>query len=157
MLNGANTRFYNPADVRLIIDGVEPTDVADGTMYMVSRNEDVTLPTTGVLGDSAVAINQNRTGALTVSLKQTSPTHLAFITKLGAIRAGGTPLFNIYLEDPSSTTAITTVGTIITQPDWELGKEINQFDWVVWLADSEFELIPGQNEVIDSIGEFTIL
>lgn len=134
-------RQYNPANVVLLLGGVQPVDIAPGTMYNISRNEDIIIPSVGVLGEVALATNQNKTGTLTVSLKNTSPTNsvlssFAFIGEKTDIK-----FFPVVLEDKSSNMALVTMGWIQSQPDFTLGTEVGQMDWVIGLVSSSISPI----------------
>ena len=131
-------RQYDPKEVKLILGGFEPTDVAPDTMYVLNKEEDIVIPSVGVLGEVAIARNRNSLGMLTLSLKNTSP----FNKTLAAVIQGsdilGGYFFPIILKAPELGLTIATNGWIQTQPDYSAGKEVGQLDWVFGLANVEW-------------------
>ena len=157
-LTNSLIRQYDPANVKLTLGGVSPTDVAPDTMYALSKEEDLIIPSVGVRGEVALAVNRNNMGTLTISLKQTSPMNETFMKWGTAIKVqDAIKFFNIYLEDPASGIIMQSVGWVQTQPDFSLGKEISQLDWVIGVANIEYEFKAGVNTVIDLIKESTVL
>lgn len=148
---------YNPVDVKLIIAGIEPTDYAPGTKIAVSKSENNILPSVGVDGEVSLAVNQNRTGMLTFSLKNTS----SFNAGMAAYQASvglGTPaiFFPVAMSDPSSGLSIETFAWYEVQPDLSFSQEIDQLDYVLGLVDSTFKVLPGQAIAESIIGTVSI-
>lgn len=132
-------RTYDPAFVVLVVGDTIPTDVAADTMYVVSKDEDRVMPLVGVKGEVAIAKNRNSLGTLTISLKQTSPTNQVLMNYYAATAAGGSDfIFNVTLVDPSSAIELNTQGWVQTQPEFTMGKEVSQLDWVIGLANADF-------------------
>lgn len=127
---------YNPLNTSLLIAALEPTDYAEGTKIVVSKNEDIVLPTVGVNGEVALAVNQNRTGTLTFSLKNTSSFN-EIMTGLVQAQLAKNLFFPVTLSDPATKGFdINSLAWVQTQPDYTLGQEIGQLDWVLGLVDA---------------------
>jgi hypothetical protein len=150
-LTNSIPRQYDPAKVVLLLGDVAPTDVAPDTMYVISKEEDTIMPTVGVLGEVALSRNRNNLGTLTISLKQTSPMNQIFMKWMTTSYVSGVHFFPVDLTDPASGIVMSTTGWIQTQPDFTLGKEVSQLDWVIGLANVEFEISTGANLVAEAI------
>jgi hypothetical protein len=149
-LSNSVPRQYDPKAVILLLSGVVPTDVAPDTMFTLNKEEDRIIPQVGVLGEVALARNRNELGMLTLSLKQTSPMNRTLLLWYLAEEAG-LQFFPVYFEDPSSGIKLATTGWVQTQPDFALGKEVAQLDWVIGLANVQWELVPGSTTIVDQI------
>ena len=126
---------YNPLNTSLLINFVEPVDYAEGTKIVVSKNSDIVIPHVGVNGEVALATNQDRTGTLTFSLKNTSPFNDVMSGLVQATQLNGL-FFPVSLLEPSTAgMLITSLGWVQSQPDYTLGQEIGQLDWVIGLVD----------------------
>lgn len=136
---------YDPAKVNLLLGGLIPYDVAPDTMYVMSKEEDSVIPSVGVLGEVAIARNRNNLGTLTLSLKQTSGFNATMMKWVTASYGSGIHFFPILLEDPASGIKMASTGWIQNQPDLSLGKEVSQLDWVIGIANIEYEIVPGTN------------
>lgn len=150
-ISNSTPRYYNPRDVILVAGGTQFTDFMPGTMIAISKTEDLILPQTGVRGETALAVNLNNTGTMTISLKQTSPSHTFLMAWQTLVRGGGIPYFPIVFNDRASNISITTYAWVQTQPDFTLGSEVASLEWVLGLHDMQFEAIPGLNSVVDAI------
>lgn len=149
-LSNSIPRQYDPKAVLLQLGNVVPTDVAPDTMFTFNKEEDRVIPQVGVLGEVALARNRNELGMLTLSLKQTSPMNATLMTWYIAEETGAF-FFPVYFEDPSSRIKLATTGWVQTQPDFALGKEVAQLDWVIGLANVQWELVPGTTVILDAI------
>jgi hypothetical protein len=149
-LSNTIPRQYDPKSVILLLGDVVPTDVAPDTMFTLNKEEDRIIPQVGVLGEVALARNRNELGMLTLSLKQTSPMNSTLMFWYIAEEAGA-QFFPVYFEDPASGIKLVTTGWVQTQPDFALGKEVAQLDWVIGLANVQWELIPGSTLLVDRI------
>jgi hypothetical protein len=153
-------RQYDPKSVILQLGGAEPTDVAPDTMYVLSKEEDRIMPSVGVLGEVALARNRNNVGTLTISLKQTSPMNQTFLKWYLLENASGIHFFDVQIDDPASGLKLNTGGWIQNQPDFTLGKEVSQLDWVIGLANVEFvksDIVDFAGVLIETIKEGTVL
>ena len=126
-------------------------------MISITKDEDLILPTTGVLGETALAVNHNNRGMMTISLKQTSPSHNFLMAWMTTVRASGVPFFPLIFRDRASNITINTYAWIQTQPDFTLGSEVASLEWVLGLHDMQFEAIPGANTAADAIEAANIL
>ena len=143
---------YNPLNTSLLIAELEPTDYAEGTKVVVSKNSDLVLPNVGVNGEVALAVNQDRTGTLTFSVKNTSPFN-EIMTGLVQAQQIGNLFFPVQLREQSTEGFdINSLGWVQTQPDYTLGQEIGQLDWVIGLVDATSGNFGATGSIISSLG-----
>lgn len=64
--------LYDPADVTVIWGGMVLTGMSEDGGVDVTANEDAVIPKTGIQGDTAYSINNNRSGNVKVTLFNTS-------------------------------------------------------------------------------------
>lgn len=64
---------YNPMKVSVIVDGRIITGFSDSSMVVITRNEDIVSTAVGTQGDVVYSENANRSGTITLSLQETSP------------------------------------------------------------------------------------
>lgn len=153
MPNTIIPKAYDPAQVNVTLGTVEPFDFAPDTKLVFSKTSDLILPQVGVDGAVAVAINHDNLGTLTLSLKNTSEFNKTLMQWTTAVRAQSsltstsTPFFPVLVKDPASNIKLDTFGWIQSQPDWTVGTEVGQLDWVIGLVDINFKVISGQSAI----------
>lgn len=146
-------RTYDPIEVDLIIGGHAPSDYAAGTKISVSKAENNVLPTVGVDGEVAIAVNRNNTGMLTFSLKNTSPSNKVLASYLSGVNlTSNVGIFPVIMRDPSSGLQVETIGWYEVQPDLTFSQEIDQLDYVIGLVDVTYKVFEGQS-VVETIIE----
>lgn len=141
---------FDPRQVECLIGGVEPYDFAPDTKMVINKTEDLIIPQSGVDGAAAFSINTNTLGTITLSLKNTSKfneTLMIWLAELTKLEADLVYFFPFYLRDPSSGIGIETYGWVQSQPDFTLGNEVGQLDWVIGLSDCRFKMFDGQSGV----------
>lgn len=128
-------KTYDPKKVAIVIGGVPMSGFADDTFVKVSRKEDLFTMYVGADGETARAKSNNRSGEMTLTLAQTSPSNdvlSAFHLADELDNAGVVP---ILIKDLSGTSVFfSAAGWIRKAPDAEFGKEINTREWVFDLA-----------------------
>jgi len=141
---------FDPRNVELLLGAVEPYDFAPDTKIVINKTEDLIIPQAGVDGTIAFSVNTNSLGTCTLSLKNTSKfnqTLMIWAAELTKVSSDIIPFFLFSLKDPSSQLGIETYGWIQSQPDWTIGSEIGQLDWVIGLADARYKMFQGQSAV----------
>ena len=123
---------YNPKKINVIANGRYITGYADGTFITAERNEDSRVPNTGAHGDVVVTESADRTGTVTVTLNQTSPS----IRELRQLAKNGT-VFPVQIVDANTQTvrAGGTQATILRTPGLEYGDEVGSVEIPIFVAD----------------------
>lgn len=129
-------RTFDPANVVVSIGGVPMSGYADGTFLLVDRDEDAFTKVTGADGFTTRVKSNNRGGSLTLTLKQSSPSNdiLSGFANLDELSNSG--VVPILVKDLSGTsTYFSATGWIRKYPSSEFGKELNNREWIIDLAD----------------------
>lgn len=128
----ANVKTYDPRKVTVIYDNMVVTGFTEGSMVKCEKNEDNNIPHVGVLGEVSRAINGDNTGKITMSLAGTSPWIGIFARK--AAENNLAPCNVIDMNDHG----INVGGSecwIVKAPDISLGKDIEEQDIEIFIAD----------------------
>lgn len=129
-------KTYDPASVVVSVGGVPMSGYADGTFVSVDRDEDAFTKVTGADGNTTRVKTNNRSGSLTLTLMQSSPSNdvLSGFAQLDeALNAGVVP---VLIKDLSGTsTYFSATGWIRKYATSDFGKEINNREWIIDLAD----------------------
>lgn len=129
-------RTYDPASVVVSVGGVPMSGYADGTFVSVDRDDDAFTKVTGADGNTTRIKTNNRAGFLTLTLLQSSPSNdvLSGIAQLDeAANAGVVP---VLIKDLSGTSIyFSATGWVRKYPTSDFGKEINNREWIIDLAD----------------------
>lgn len=132
-------RTYDPKQVVVIFGGRQVRGYADGTFVEVVRDEDMFSLYVGADGESTRAKSNNKSGSVTVTLQQSSPSNdelseLALADELG--NAGVLPLL---VKDGSGRALFTAEQAWIQKmADSAFGNETETREWVIRTG----ELIP---------------
>jgi hypothetical protein len=131
-------KVYDPKSTVVLIGQVEPTQYAPNTKLVISRSESISTPQAGVNGSVAIAINANTLGTLTLSLKNVSDfnTTLMVWMQIYENEDNYDYFFPVYIYDSACGMGIECYGWVEEQPDFTLGQEIGQMDWVIGLSDA---------------------
>lgn len=131
-------RTYDPASVVVSIAGVPISGYADGTFVSVDRDDDAFTKVTGADGNTTRIKSNNRSGFLTLTLLQSSPSNdiLSGLAQLDeATNAGVVP---VLVKDMSGNSIyFSAQGWIRKYPTSDFGKEINNREWIIDLADMD--------------------
>jgi len=129
-------RTYDPKSVVVSIGGVPMSGYADGTFLVVDRDEQAFTKVTGADGTSTRVKSNNRSGSMTLTLKQSSPSNdvLSGFTALDELSNSG--VVPILIKDLSGNSLyFSATGWVQKFPSSEFGKEINNREWVLDLVD----------------------
>ena len=131
-----SVRTFDPAQVVLTVGGVPIGGYADGTFISVERNEDTFTPVSGADGVVSRAKSNNKTGTITVTLAQTSPSNDVLSGFAVADELTNTGIVPVLCKDNSGRSVhFSALGWIQKPPTAEYGKEISNREWVLYLAD----------------------
>ncbi len=116
---------YDPALLSVRADNQYLTGYSDSGKYTAEMNEDNTLPHVGVDGEVSYAINNDRTGTLTVTFASTSPS-LPYIRTLAREKRD----FNVTVVDMNENGMNISSDNcrIIKEPEYKRGKEVEEVE-----------------------------
>jgi hypothetical protein len=129
-------RTYDPKAVLVIIGGVPMSGFADGTFVAVERSNPTFTKVSGADGVVSRAKSNDRSGTLTLTLAQTSPSNdiLSGIAVLDETKNLG--VVPVLVKDISGrTTIVSAFGWVNKPAKAEFGKEIVNREWTLDLAD----------------------
>lgn len=131
-----SVRTFDPGQVIVSVGGVPMSGYADGTFLSVDRDEQMFTKVVGADGTTTRVKSNNRSGTMTLTLKQSSPSNdvlSAFAALDESVNAGVVP---ILVKDLSGTTIFfSATGWIQKYPTAEFAKEISNREWIFDLAD----------------------
>lgn len=135
----AAIKTYAPDKVTVVFGGAILTGYAEDSFVKVETNNEAF--TTHVGGDGEVSRTRNvdRTGKVTVKLKQSSDSNAVlsalYIADMTSLQ-GYLPI--IVKDNNGSTLAAGSSAWISKLPDAEFGKEIGEREWIIEVADLEY-------------------
>lgn len=128
----AGVYTYASDEVQVIVGGVRMSGLADGTFVNVSRDEQAFNKVTGADGSTSRAKTANRSGAISITLKQTSPANDVLTGFMVADEASNQGVVPVLVKDTSGRTLHYASAAWVQQmPDQDFGKEINDREWVM--------------------------
>ncbi len=131
-------RTYDPKQVVVLIGGVPVGGFADGTFLNVTRTADTFTKHVGADGNTSRTKSSDRSGEMTITLAQTSPSNDVLSGFALADELSNNGIVPILIKDLSGRTALVSAfGWIRKMPDVEFGKEVADRAWVFDLADIE--------------------
>lgn len=131
-----SVRTYDPKQVVVVVGGVPLSGFADGTFISVERSNDTFSKVSGADGFVSRAKTNDRSGAITITLAQTSPSNdvlqgFALADELS--NAGVVPV--LVRDVAGRTTFVSGFGWVRKPPTSDFGKEINNREWMLDVAD----------------------
>jgi len=129
-------RTFDPKSVIVSIGGVPLSGFADGTFLTIDRDENAFTKVTGADGTSTRVKSNNRSGSMTLTLKQSSPSNdiLSGFAALDEISNSG--VVPILIKDLSGNSLyFSATGWIQKYPTSEFSKDISNRAWVLDLVD----------------------
>ena len=126
------TTTYDFKKVSVIVNGVYITGFMDGEVIQVEKNEDDVVPHVGASGDVTYAESADKTGTITLTLKQTSAS-LSFLQRLRKSKR----IFPIQIVD-SNTNKYRVGGRearILKMPNRSWGNEVQGVEVQIHVAD----------------------
>jgi hypothetical protein len=138
---------YDPGLVSMSFGAILITGIAKGTFVSAERNKDAWSIDVGAGGDVTRTKNRDRSGMVTVTLQQSSPSNdaLSARARLDELSsAGASPLI---VKDLSGTTLVQAEAAWVKKlPKTEFGDESSNREWIFECAD--LEIVAGGNDAI---------
>lgn len=139
-----SVRTYDPKSVIITIGGVPMSGFSDGTFLEVNRDEATWNKVVGADGYVTRGKTNNFTGTITLTLKQSSPSNDVLSGFMAADEISNVGIVPILIKDLSgNSTYFSAQGWIQQYPSSTFGKEINDREWTIALAD--LDLFVGSN------------
>jgi hypothetical protein len=129
-------RTYDPKQCLAIIGGIPMSGFADGTFISIERTSDTFSKVSGADGIVSRAKTNDRSGVLTLTLCQTSPSNdvLSGIALTDELTNAG--IVPVLVKDLSGRSVyVAAFGWVKKPPTGEFGKEIGDREWTLDLAD----------------------
>ncbi|MFC3227331.1 phage structural protein [Marinibaculum pumilum] len=129
-------KTYDPRDVQVIIGGFSMTGYADGTYVSVTSDEAAYNKTIGADGEVSRARTNNRSGTMTLTLKQTSASNDVLTGFAIADETANGGVFPAMVKEVGSgrTLLFAAAAWIQQWPDVGYSKEIGNREWTIALA-----------------------
>jgi len=131
-----SVRTYDPASVSVLVGGAPITGFADGTFVSIERNNDTFQIVSGADGIVSRAKSNDKTGSMSITLAQTSPSNdvLEGIASLDELSSTG--VVPVMVKDNSGRSVHFSGNAWVRRvPTAEFGKEISNREWQFDLAD----------------------
>jgi len=137
----SGVRTYSPSEIVMTVNGVAMGNFADGTFITVARDEQSFTKVTGADGTVSRSKSNNRSGTVTLSLQQTSPSNEVLSALLAQDELDNSGVVPVLIKDNSGTSRFFSgTGWIQGMPSVEYAKEIANREWVIEMADMEFNV-----------------
>lgn len=128
----AGVYTYAADAVQIIVGGVPISGLADGTFVNIERDEQAYTKTTGADGTTSRARTGNRSGSITLTLQQTSPSNDVLSGFLVADEAGDQGVVPVLVKDTSGRTLCYASAAWVQQmPSQDFAKEVNEREWTL--------------------------
>ena len=123
---------YDPSQVVLSVGGATISGFTDSTFITVARDEDAYTKVVGADGQVSRAKNANKSGSVTITLKQSSASNDILSALAAADEAGNAGLVPILIKDILGTTYVSSTAAWIKKlPDMAMAKEVSDREWVL--------------------------
>ena len=127
---------FDPASVVITVGGVPISGYADGTFALLTRSVDAWSMVTGADGLTTRVKSNNRSGTLTLTLTQTSPSNDVLSGFAVADELSNSGVVPILIKDLSGTTVLfSATGWVQKFPDVEYSNILTNREWILGLAD----------------------
>lgn len=134
----------DPQQYLLTVGGNAITGYAPGTMISVSRANDSWKKTVGATGEVVRSRNRDRTGTITITLLQTSPSNLTLSALNRQDEARGTGIVPVQVKDALGVTLLFAAQAWVLKPaDVTYGDEVESREWTLDCAD--LDMLVGGN------------
>lgn len=132
------THSFDPKDVIITVGGFPIGGFADGEFFSFERNNDAYAMTVGADGDTTRVKSNDRSGACTLTLDQTSNSNAVlsgFATADELSNSGIVPV--LVKEINGTTTLFSGNGWVQKLPVVSYGKETTTRVWVIAMAETQ--------------------
>jgi hypothetical protein len=135
---------YASDEVTVIVGGVVMSGFADGTFVTVARDEQAFNKVTGADGSVSRAKTANKSGTITLTLQQTSPSNDVLSALMIADELSNQGVVPVLLKDKTGRTTVFSSSSWIQQsPEASMSKNIESREWVIDCA--KLEIFIGGN------------
>jgi hypothetical protein len=127
---------YDPANCLIVWNKIPIQGFAPGTFVRVARNEDTWTLTVGAGGDQVRTRNRNKSGKITITLLQSSPTNDLLSAAAKNDEKNGTGFGEFLLRELTSTTIVQGANAWVDKPaDIEFGADASNREWTLTVGD----------------------
>lgn len=127
---------YDPRQYSVTFAGIIVGGFMDGTFISVERTEDSYSMAVGARGDVARVRSRDKTGTVTITLQQTSPSNDLLSAQIVADELLGTGVAPLLLKDNNGTTIIQAANAWIRRPaNSEQSDELSSREWAIDCAE----------------------
>lgn len=131
-------RNYDPGRITMVWNGILIQGYGPDTFVKAARNEDLFDEQVGADGSVVHVRNRNRTGKVTFTLLDASPTNDQLSTAANADELTGLSIGALMIKDLNGTTLIKCANARIQKyPDIEYAADGGTNDWVIMCAELE--------------------
>lgn len=131
-------RNYDPGRIVLVTMGVQIQGYGPDTFVKASRNEDNFTEQVGANGDVVHIRNRNRTGKITFTLQDASPSNDLLSAIANADELTGLAYGATLIKDLNGTTLVQCANSRIQKyADVEYGADAGTNDWIIMCAELE--------------------
>lgn len=124
-------RNYDPKSVTKIIAGQIIAGYAEGTFITVERNEDSANLSIGSQGEGTRTVTRNRSGRVTLTLQQTSPSNGVLDAQRIAMELSGGGIFSMLGKDSDSGDTWAGATSWVVKPaTMEFSNETSNREWI---------------------------
>lgn len=125
-------RDYRPKDVIYTYAGSIIDGFADGTFLSVARNEDSATYQRGGQGGGTRTLSADKSGRVTATLQQTSPSNAIFSAQLALAELSGGGIASGQVSDKSGNDLHDfETGWVVRPADSDYANELNNREWIV--------------------------
>lgn len=129
---------FDPGRITMVWNGIQILGIGPDTFVKAVRNEDQFTEQVGANGDVVHSRNRNRTGKVTFTIQDASPTNDALSAAATADELTGLVYGALLIKDLNGTTLIQCANARIQKfPDLEYGKDSGTNDWMLMCAELE--------------------
>lgn len=125
---------YSPGDTVLTVNGNIISGYADGTFITAEREVDAYTKVVGADGEVSRTKSANRSGRVTLTLKQTSASNAVLMAIAADDELLDAGVIDVYLKDNLGYTIFGGEGWIVKQPNFELGSDEANREWMIDMA-----------------------
>lgn len=129
---------YSAEEISIVLGGIAITGGrGTDTFLSIAYNEEMYTLAVGVGNDSTRSKTNNRSAQLTITLMYNSPvnTELSALFNLDANSPGGAGVVPFFCRDNNGDTLLSAKNCwIMKMPDFELGRESGEVEWVLEAA-----------------------
>lgn len=134
-------RNYDPGRIVLVWNGIQIQGYGPDTFVKASRNEDNFTEQVGANGDVVHVRNRNRTGKVTFTLQDASPSNDLLSAAAIADELSGLQVGPVMIKDLNGTTLVQCANARIQKyADLEYAAAAGTNDWILMCAELEMFL-----------------